>query len=166
MIIVAESKTCGWGWQQGLAASTAPYVALIADDLECVSSDWSESCIEAADEDMLACPRVYTPTGAIESQGGDMDAIGHLLNRHRKDWSPCDFTGPVHEPEAGRGDRDARLQYCCDIWVSYRGRQLGYDTVLRHGFDLIHHQEQVGTRCRDGSERPRRDGYENDVRGA
>ena len=35
-------------------------------------------------------------------------------------------------------------QYCCDVWVSYRGRQLGYETVLRHGFDLIHHQEQVG----------------------
>ena len=36
------------------------------------------------------------------------------------------------------------IQYCCDVWVSYRGRQLGYDTVLRHGYDLVHHQEQVG----------------------
>ena len=51
-----------------------------------------ERCIEAADEDLLACPRVYTPQGAIESQGGDMDAVGHLLNRHRKDGAPCDFT--------------------------------------------------------------------------
>jgi hypothetical protein len=36
------------------------------------------------------------------------------------------------------------IQYSCDVWVSYRGRQLGYETRLVHGYDLVHHQEQVG----------------------
>ena len=74
-----------------------------------------------------------------------MDAIGHLLNRHRKDWSPCDFTTvPFMSASQAEAIGMLDIQYSCDVWVSYRGRQLGYETVLRHGYDLVHHQEQVG----------------------
>ena len=74
-----------------------------------------------------------------------MSAVGHLLNRHRKDGAPCDFTVV---PFLSRYQAEVigmlDIQYSCDVWVSYRGRQLGYETVLRHGYDLVHHQEQVG----------------------
>ena len=36
------------------------------------------------------------------------------------------------------------VHYASDVWVSYRGRQLGYETVLRHGFDVRHWHEQPG----------------------
>jgi hypothetical protein len=145
VIVVPDSKTCGWGWKQGLAASQAPYVALVADDLECISDTWAQVCMEMADEGLLACPRVWTPDRAIESQGGDMNALGHIIPRYRKDRSPTDFTTvPFMSREQAEAIGMLDVQYSCDVWVSYRGRQLGYETVLVHGYDLVHHQEQVG----------------------
>lgn len=145
VIVVPDSKTCGWGWQQGLMASDAPYVALVADDIECRSGYWAEVCIDTVDMDFIPCPRVFTPDGRIESQGGDMHAFGHILQRPRRNESLCDFTTV---PFLSRQQADEigmiGTQYACDVWASYRGRQLGYDTILRHGYDLIHHQHPVG----------------------
>jgi hypothetical protein len=143
--IISDSPTCGEGWMIGLEDSTAPYVLLVADDIECASENWAEVCMETTDEGLLPCPRVWTPDGSIESQGGDMNAYGHILARHRKDGSPTDFT-TVPFMSREQADRIGGFggQYGCDVYVSYRGRQLGYETVLRHGFDLVHHQHPVG----------------------
>lgn len=144
-IVVRNSKTCGMGWKEGLEESKAPYVALVADDLECASKIWAAVCMEVVDEGLLPCPRVWRPDGGVESQGGDMNAHGHLVTRHQKHRSPVDFT-TVPFLSREQVDRIGMLetQYGCDVWVSHRGRQLGYETVLAHGYDLIHHQEQVG----------------------
>lgn len=145
VIVINDSITCGWGWKRGLEKSGASYVALVADDIECASETWAQACTEAADEGLLPCPRVWTPEGTVESQGGDMNAYGHILSRYRKHRAPTDFTTV---PFASREQIDRigmlEVQYSCDVWVSYRGRQLGYETVLCHGYDLIHHQHQVG----------------------
>jgi predicted O-methyltransferase YrrM len=144
-IVVPESKTCGEGWIEGLARSEAPYVALVADDLECVSDSWAEVCIDTADMDCIPCPRVWAPDGSIESQGGDMNAPGHIIQRHQKDRTGVDFTTvPFLSQKLADEIGMIPTQYACDVWVSYRGRQLGYDTMLRHGYDLVHYQEQVG----------------------
>lgn len=142
---IVDSPTCGEGWMTGLETAEAPYVALVADDLELVSDRWPECCIEVVDRGALPCPRVYTPEGIVESQGGDMNAVGHILPRHRRNGSPCDFTTVpfMSRQQAERIDM-LPIQYSCDVWVSYRGRQLGYETELCHGFDLIHYQEQAG----------------------
>lgn len=144
-IVVPDSKTCGWGWKQGIVASRAPYIALVADDIECISDDWADICVSTVDKGFLPCPRVYRPDGTIESQGGDMHAYGHILARHTKDGTEVDFTTV---PFCSRAQIDAigsiDTQYACDTWISYRGRQLGFETVLRHGYDLIHYQEQAG----------------------
>lgn len=145
VIVVRNPPTCGQGWREGLERSEAPYVAFCCDDLECISDRWAEACIEIVDEGLLPCPRVWTPDGAIESQGGDMNAVGHLLNRHRKHRAPCDFTTvPFMSREQVEAIGILPTHYGCDVWVSHRGRQLGYETVLVHGYDLVHHQEQVG----------------------
>lgn len=145
IIIVPESKTCGWGWRQGIAAARAPYIALTSDDLECVSNRWADVCAEVVDEGLLPCPRVYRPDGLIESQGGDMTAVAHLHAHHRKDRAPTDFTTvPFMSAKQAEMIGMVDLQYACDVWVSYRGRQLGYETVLAHGYDLVHHYEMAG----------------------
>ena len=144
-IVVEDSPSCGEGWIEGLRRSSAPYVALVADDLECLDPGWAEVCIETVDRGELPCPRVWTPAGMIESQGGDMNALGHILARHVKDNTEVDFTTvPFCSREQIKAIGMIPTQYGCDTWVSYRGRQLGYRTVLRHGYDLVHYQEQVG----------------------
>lgn len=144
-IIIHDAETCGAGWLKGLELSRASYVALVADDIELASDTWPIECIEVADSGFLPCPRVYTPERTIESQGGDMNALGHLIRRHQADRAPVDFTTV---PFCTRKQIDKigciATQYGCDTYISYRGRQLGYETVLVHGYDLIHHQEQVG----------------------
>jgi hypothetical protein len=119
---------------------------LSADDIECVSSNWAEVCIETVDAGDLPCPRVWQPDGGIESQGGDMySSTGHLIRRHQRDLTSVDFTTvPFMSEEQAAQIGMIPTQYCCDVWVSYRGRRLGYETVLRHGYDLMHYQEQVG----------------------
>jgi glycosyltransferase involved in cell wall biosynthesis len=144
-IIVKDSPSCGEGWLTALQASDSPYVAMMADDLEIASPLWAEVCIDTVDRGFLPCPRVYLPGGEVESQGGDMNAHQHIRTQHRKDSAWCDYTTV---PFMSREQADAigmiPVHYCSDVWVSYRGRQLGYETVLRHGYDLIHHREPAG----------------------
>ena len=161
-IVVRDSKTCGEGWLEGLESSNAPYVALVADDIECASENWAEVCIETVEEGQLPCPRVYQPDGGIESQGGDMNAYGHILSRHTKDGTEVDFTTvPFCSREQIEKIGMIPVQYACDTWISYRGRQLGYETVLRHGYDLIHHQEAVGRGA--GMDQNERDRIDNET---
>lgn len=144
-IVIQNSSTCGEGWMEGLKRAKADHIAFVADDLECIGPDWLDVCIETVNLGMLPCPRVYTPQGTIESQGGDMNAYGHLIARPTKDLREVDFTTvPFCSREQIEAIGMIPTQYCCDVWVSYRGRQLGYETVLRHGYDLIHHQHPVG----------------------
>lgn len=155
-IIVRNPPTCGQGWREGLERSQAPYVLLACDDQECASATWAPVCIELADEGLLACPRVWTPNGSIESQGGDMNVYAHLIARHQKHRTPVDFTTiPFLSREQVERIGMVDVHYCSDVWVSYRGRQLGYETVLAHGFDVIHHQEQAGRGA--GMDQPQRD---------
>jgi hypothetical protein len=144
-IIVEDSKTCGWGWDRGLRASRAPYVLLACDDQELLGPRWANVCIETVDEGKLPCPRVWLPDGRVESQGGDMEAIAHTINRPQKDGTPVDYTTIpfMSREQADAIGMVADAHYATDVFVSYRGRQLGYETVLRHGFDVLHHQHPV-----------------------
>ncbi len=144
-VIVRDSVTCGWGWKAGLERSQSPYVALLCDDQEFIAKGWDKVCMDTADADKLACPRVYLPDDRPESRGGDMHALHHLNRTPKRDWATVDYTTV---PFLSREQIDAigmlPTQYAGDVWVSYRGRQLGYETVLRHGYEVRHWQEEVG----------------------
>lgn len=145
VIIVPESKNCGWGWIQGLQAGSAPYVLLACDDQEAISDRWAERCIETVETGALPCPRVWNGDGSLESNGGNMGMLHHLDRRHHRDGTEVDYT-PIPFMSREQSERIGMLpvQYAGDVWVSYRGRQLGYETVLRHGFDIKHHHAQIG----------------------
>jgi hypothetical protein len=144
-IVVSESKTCGWGWQQGLAARRAPYVLLACDDQEAISERWADVCIATAEAGMLPCPRVWFADGSLESNGGDMEMLNHVNPRPQKDGTSVGYTTvPFMSAEQAEAIGMLDVHYAGDVWVSYRGRQLGYETVLRHGFDLVHHRVEHG----------------------
>ena len=145
-IIIRDSETCGAGWTEGIERSDADYLLLACDDQEFLGPDWLDRCIETVDAGLIPCPRVWLPDGTIESQGGDMNAFAHVDPRPKRDWTPVDYTTVpfLRRGMAGQIGMLADCHYCTDVWVSYRGRQLGYETVLRHGFDVRHHREPVG----------------------
>lgn len=150
-IVVSGYPACGQAWQAGLGVSDAPYVLLSADDIEAMDSDWIEPCIEAVDEDLLPAPMVFRPDGSIESAGGDMGASGNLLTDVRPNREAVGFT-PM--PFVSRAQIEAigmiPTHMMCDVWVSHRGRQLGYETVLLHDYRLIHHHEMTGRKDSTG----------------
>lgn len=144
-VVIKDSLTCGDAWAQGIENSHADYLLLACDDQEFLGDKWLEVCVETVEAGLLPCPRVWRPDGGIESQGGDMNAYAHLISRRQKDGTPVDYTTvpflSLAQAQAIRMLPD--LHYCSDVWVSYRGRQLGYETVLRHGYDVRHWQEQI-----------------------
>ncbi len=144
-IVVPDSKTCGAGWKQGLELSSADYVLLACDDQRIVSDTWAPVGMEAADKGWIVCPRVYDFAGNIASNGGDMNAYAHLSKRPKLDWAEVDYTTiPFLSREAIDRIGMLEIHYASDVWVSYRGRQLGYRTCIRHGFDVVHYEEQIG----------------------
>src|SRR5215207_4311284 len=87
VIVVPESKTCGWGWKQGLAAMRAPYVLLACDDQESISVRWAEVCIKTVRMGKLPCPRVWNSDGSLQSAGGNMASLHHVDRRPQRDWT-------------------------------------------------------------------------------
>lgn len=138
-IVVEDSESCGWGWKRGLRMSSADYVLLACDDQECISPTWAATCIETVEKGLIPCPRVWHPDGSIESQGGDMDKFRHVVARPQKDWTAVDYTTiPFLSREMADAIGMLPIHYSSDVWTSYRGRQLGWETVLRHGYDVRH----------------------------
>lgn len=144
-IVIKGKPTCGEAWIEGIRRSSADYLLLCADDIEAQDDGWIEPCVEAVDDGYLPAPIVYRPDGSVESAGGDMNAPACLIADIQPDWTPVDFTPmPFWSREQARKIRMIPSHYMTDVWVSHRGRQLGYETVLRHGYRLVHHHEMVG----------------------
>lgn len=145
-IVLRGFQTCGNAWQNGIRRSDADYVLLCADDIQCIAKDgWLERCIELIDQGKIPAPIVYRPSGAIESAGGDMNASGCLLDTVQPDGTAVDFTVM---PFVSRNQIEEigmiPSHMMCDVWVSHRGRQLGYETVLCHDYELKHYREMTG----------------------
>lgn len=146
-IVIRDEPTCGRAWIRGIKQSSADYLLLTCDDIEAVNDRWIEPCVEAVDDGYLPAPVIYRPDGSLESAGGDMNAQACLINHIQADWTPVDFTPmPFWSREQARKIRMLPNHYMTDVWVSHRGRQLGYETVLRHGYQLRHHHEMPGRR--------------------
>ena len=144
-IVIRDEKTCGAGWTQGIRRSSGEYLVLCCDDVEAHPDLDLDACVEAVEQGYLPAPIVYRPDGSLESAGGDMSAPRCLLSEIQPDWTPVDFTPlPFVSREQIKKIRMIPSHMMCDVWVSHRGRTLGYETVLRHPFRLIHHHEMTG----------------------
>lgn len=144
-IVVHDEPTCGKAWIKGLETSNAPYVHLTADDLEMTSPTWGAVCMETVDEGLLPCPIIRRPDGSVESSGGDMNAPACLISEIQPDKTPVDFTVlPFYSREQAGRIGMIPAHYLTDTFASHRGRVLGYETVVRHGYELTHHRSDVG----------------------
>lgn len=145
-----NARASGEGWRKGattLAQGFGPtdYLHLTNDDIEVTDPDWWRTCIETCDEGQLPAPVVYNPDGSLQSAGGQIGAPGDLIQEIGRDRSPVGFT-TVPFLSWGQWEQIGMLDvhYSSDVWVSERGRQLGYETILRHAYQLTHHNHQVG----------------------
>jgi hypothetical protein len=145
VIVIRDEPTVGLAWLEGIDQSSAPYVHLCCDDLEQVSPTWAETCIEITDAGQIPCPVVRRPDGSLESCGGDMNRPDCLVSEMLEDRTEVDFTTV---PFGSREQIDAISMttghYETDTYFSHKGRQLGWPTVVAHGFEVVHHRSDVG----------------------
>ena len=144
-IVVTGQPTCGLGWIEGIKRSSADYLLLCCDDIEADPKCDLSAAIEATNDGYLPAPVIHRPNGTLESAGGDMGRPACLISEVQPDWTPVDFTPmPFGTREQVRKIRMIGAHYLTDTYWSHKGRQLGYETVLRHDFRLIHHHHSVG----------------------
>jgi hypothetical protein len=146
-IVVRDEPTCGRAWQRGLTLCTNPFVWLACDDLEVTSPTWAGAAIEVVDAGQIPCPLIHRPDGSIESCGGDMSAPACLLTSKSDDGTPVDFTpSPFLSLEMAQEIGMHAGHYSTDVYVSHKGRRLGYPTVVCKDFQLTHHHSMVKRR--------------------
>lgn len=143
--IFTDEPSCGTAWRKCIEGTSNPYILLACDDLEVTSPTWAGVCCETVDKGFLPCPIVRRPDGSLESCGGDMSAMHCLIQEEQPDWTPCGFTVV---PFLNRDQADCigshNGHYKTDTYISDKGRQLGWETVVRHGYEWTHHRSMVG----------------------
>jgi len=144
ILTALDAPCCGIAWQKLAKKATGDILHFTADDLE-VHEGWWQPLVEACEKNLLPAPVVLNPNGTVQSAGGDLAASNCLLTTVRDDWAEVPFT-PVPTLTRKQWDKIGTLpiHYFTDVWVSYRGRQLGIETVLRTGSVITHHNEAAG----------------------
>lgn len=134
LLVEHDHPGCGPAWQAGGERARGRYLFMAADDLEPACHGWERAAMAACDRGVLPAPRIYHSDGSLQS-------CGESWERSELDGQATGFT---RAPFMSREQWDAiepmlDAHYFTDNWVSWRGRQEGYPTVVTYGFDLTHH---------------------------
>jgi hypothetical protein len=145
-----DSPCSGTGWRLGAELLEKKYGAmdflhLTNDDCEAEHSRWWEDAALACEDGCIPAPVVLNSDGSLQSAGGDLNASEHLLKTIGEQGEEVGFTTiPFLSWEQWKAIGMLDIHYSSDVWVSYRGRQLDYPTVIARGYRIIHHLHQVG----------------------
>lgn len=134
IIIVKDRPTWPAACNEGYEQATGDVILFTSDDLEALPGWHVPALRYLGEHDELPAPRVYNflppPEGEWDnSEDGPDGAITHFTRipiMRRDQWE-----------RIGRWPDD--LIYYADLWVSEKGRSLGIETRMVHGFDFIHH---------------------------
>jgi hypothetical protein len=139
IVLVYGSGPVGDGWTVGADAARGRYVHLAGDDLEWMPG-WWESAARVCDEGRIPAPLVFNGDGSVQSCGDQMDAI--VPDGSPATWPRMPFVSA--EQWARIGPIPAGIHYFSDNYIGDRGRLLGFETVVCHGYQIVHHLEMTG----------------------
>jgi hypothetical protein len=136
-ITIRDKPTCADGWNEGAEQATGDLIHFTADDLE-PHPGWDLPAIEAVRRGYLPAPRIVNPDGKLDYCGYhgielpdkaivDMSVIPFMT---REQWDKIGPCLPIH--------------YFSDNYLSWRGLQAGYRTVVRREYAFTHHWAQPG----------------------
>jgi hypothetical protein len=145
MLVLKDRDTCGAAWIEGAdTLSDCDFLHFAADDLE-AHEGWDQTAIETVQQNALPAPVVLNGDGTLQSAGGDMSIPGSMIERLQPDGAPVDYSGiPFLTREMYDQIGAVPIHYCSDTYISYVGRELGFETILRHGYRFTHWFEQPG----------------------
>lgn len=135
IVVIRNKPTVGIAWNEGADKSNGYYIHLTNDDIEAKYA-WDVPAIEAAEANKLPHPSVYTFDGRLDDRYGGAPG----------DWSEVDMS-TIHFMKKETWEKvgpSLDVHYYTDDWLSWKGWQLGFPTVVRKDYAFIHHYAQVG----------------------
>jgi glycosyltransferase involved in cell wall biosynthesis len=138
IIVVKDRSTWPAACNEGYEKSKGDVILFTSDDLEAMPGWWEAAKYHLDEFDELPAPRVYNflppPEGdwdnAEDGPHGAITPFTRIPIMRRDQWE-----------RIGRWPDD--LIYYADLWVSEKGRHVGIETRMVHGFDFIHHWSGV-----------------------
>lgn len=131
-LVYRNLPTCGAGWNVGIIEAKGDYILLYADDLE-AHPGWWEAGTEALLRNVIPCPRILNADGTLQSCGtfpeeapdGTPSVVARVpfLTRHM-----AQVMHPIFDQ-----------MYMGDHWITWRGQQLGWPTLVVRSMEFTHH---------------------------
>ena len=132
-----DLSTCGAGWNLGIQEATGDYILLFADDLE-AHPGWLDAAISSVKSGVIPCARILNPDGSLQSCG--------TFAEEAEDGTPSVV---ARIPFLTRNIAEAMFplmenQYMGDHWITWKGSQLGWPTLVVRDMLFTHHFAQEG----------------------
>jgi len=142
IIVVRDHSTIGQAANNGVAASSGDYIALIADDM-IPHLGWFEAAKLAADLGYYPAPRIDNPDGSVLATGS---MGGGWIMTDCADWAPvCSSQLPFMKREAWADIGPAlEIGYYVDDYLAARARAAGLIVAYREGYRFTHIEGTAG----------------------
>lgn len=136
-IVLRDYATCGLAWNVGIEQAQGEYIHLSADDLE-PHEGWSDYGILAVDAGIIPCPRILNPDGTLQSCGtfaeeaedGTSSVVARVPFLTRE---MAEAMWPIMDNH-----------YMGDHWITWKGNQLGWPTLVVRSMVFTHHFAMEG----------------------
>lgn len=131
-LVYENLPTCTAGWNLGIAAASGDYLLLFADDLE-AHPGWLEAGMDALERGIIPCPRILNPDGTLQSCGtfaeeaeeGTPSVVARVPFLSRE---MAEMLYPIWD-----------RHYMSDHWITWKGEQLGWPTLVVRDMLFTHH---------------------------
>lgn len=131
-LVYENLPTCTEGWNRGIERVEGDYVLLFADDLE-AHPGWLQAGIDALEEGIIPCPRILNPDGSLQSCGtfaeeaenGTPSVVARIPFLTRE---MAQMMHPIWD-----------RHYLSDHWITWKGEQLGWPTLVVRSMLFTHH---------------------------
>lgn len=131
-LVYRDLPTCGAGWNLGIAEARGDTVLLYADDLE-THPGWWQAGTAAHSRDVIPCPRILNTDGTLQSCGTYAEEAeeGALSVVARVPFLRRDMAEAMHPLFENH--------YMGDHWITWKGLELGWPTVVTRAMTFTHH---------------------------
>jgi hypothetical protein len=131
-------SACNEGYRRSKGDSPKDIAHFTADDLEALPGWWEPAVKHLKLYNELPAPRVYNynppPQGewanAVDGPDGNVPDFTRIPIMTRKQYSVIGYW--------------PHIDYYGDVWVSMKGRSVGIETRMVHGYDFVHHWSMIG----------------------
>lgn len=136
-LVYKDHPTCGIGWNLGISEASGDYILLFADDLE-AHPGWWQAGVESLERGEIPCPRILNPDGTLQSCG--------TFAEEAEDGTPSVVARvPFLTKEMAKAMYPVmENHYMGDHWITWKGEQLGWPTLVNRGVVFTHHFAQEG----------------------